>query len=64
MFDLLKLIEKKQSLQVALAGVPVTDENQPMYMSGCGEACTGTCSNTCDGGCEGYCTGSGCSFTK
>lgn len=64
MFDLLKLLSKKQELQLALVG---TSENladayrmnfgcEDGCSAGCANNCSGTCDNTCDTDCTGYTT--------
>lgn len=58
MFDLLKLFEVKQKLQLSLAGIGSLDQNVDYYESTC-TGCDGNCSGTCDDTCEGYCEGCG-----
>lgn len=64
MFDLLKLFQKKQELQLALVGA--TESLSDAYRmnfgcedgcsAGCANNCSGTCDNTCDTDCTGYTT--------
>ncbi len=50
MFDLLKLIQKKEELKFALSGVNCNSSNS-YYSFGC----EGTCAGSCTGGCQGDC---------
>lgn len=63
MFDLLKLIQKKQELQLALAGNigDYSDTFRDCY--GCESDCQGTCSGTCEDTCDGACFGCGSTTT-
>ena len=60
MFNLFKLIQKEQELQLALANADSSNlKDDVRFLCGCGEACSGTCSGSCDDTCEGYCSGCG-----
>lgn len=58
MFDLFKLFEAKQKLQLSLSGFTFSDANVDYFESTC-TGCDGRCSGTCDDTCEGYCEGCG-----
>ena len=54
MFDLLKLIQKKDEFQMALAGVSGISQDSYDMSFGCPtcqDGCSGGCSGTCDGEC-------------
>ena len=51
MFDLFKLLKKKEDLQTALAGYEGMDQENYNFNFSCG------CDSTCDGGCKGDCSG-------
>ena len=60
MFDLLKLIQKKDEFQVALVGAP--DNFQDTYnmsfgCESCNNGCWGGCAGNCAGGCSDACRG-------
>lgn len=58
MFDLLKLIMKKEQLKLSLVGVNgLTDTYR--YCFGCEDTCSGSCSGSCDDTCSGACSGCG-----
>ena len=67
MFDLLKLIQKKQELQLAISGniINFSDSFRNCYgcesdcSGSCSGYCSGTCESTCDDTCEGQCEGCG-----
>ena len=54
MFDLLKLIQKREELQIALAGTTENfSEFDHRYLTceGCGSSCSGGCEGDCYGEC-------------
>ena len=54
MFKLLKLIKKKEQLQLALIGINgITDTCR--YNFGCEGGCSGTCVGLCADGCTSTC---------
>lgn len=58
MFDLLKLIQMKERLQLSL--VCATELNYSYRdCYGCEGDCSGSCSGTCDDTCSGGCEGCG-----
>lgn len=57
MFNLSKLLEVKQKLQLSLAGQDVASNYYDLF--GYCSGCDGHCSGTCDDTCEGYCSGCG-----
>lgn len=64
MFDLLKLIQKKQELQFAFSGNigDFSDSFRDCY--GCEGNCAGNCSGSCEDTCENGCTGCGNTTTS
>lgn len=58
MFNLLKLLEVKQKLQLSLVGQDVAGNYFDFFESTC-TGCDGNCSGSCDDTCEGYCSGCG-----
>lgn len=55
MFDLLKLIQKKEEFALALAGIGDNLSDQFRLCYGCEGDCSGSCSGTCNDTCVGYC---------
>lgn len=55
MFDLLKLIQKKEELAFALVGVNSGLSDEFRYCFGCEGNCSGSCQGTCNDTCESYC---------
>ncbi len=54
MFNLLKLIQKKEQMRASLGCIDrLTDRWRHYY--GCEGNCSGACYNTCDGECYGTC---------
>ncbi len=59
MFDLLKLIQKKEELQLAFSGSIGDYSGSFRDCYGCESDCSGRCSGGCDDTCEGACYGCG-----
>ncbi len=59
MFDLLKLIQKREEFRVALAGVSGNFSDSYHMNYGCEGDCSGSCSGSCDDTCSGGCEGCG-----
>lgn len=55
MFDLFKLIQKKEELAFALVGVNSGLSDEFRYCFGCEGNCSGSCQGTCNDTCESYC---------
>lgn len=64
MFDLLKLIQKKEELACALAIVNSGLSDDYRCCFGCEGDCSGTCSGTCIDTCDGYCEQCGSTTTS
>lgn len=54
MFDLLKLIQKKDEFQMALAGVSGNFQDSHDMSFGC-DSCNSSCTGGCFGSCQGEC---------
>lgn len=59
MFDLLKLIQKKEELQLAFSGSIGDYSGSFRDCYGCESDCSGRCSGGCEDTCEGACYGCG-----
>ena len=59
MFDLLKLIQKKEELQLAFSGSIGDYSGSFRDCNGCESDCSGRCSGGCEDTCEGACYGCG-----
>ena len=57
MFDLLKLIAKKEELQIALEGVAI--QTSPNYRDNYCVDCSGVCRDSCRAECNGAVAGHG-----